>query len=207
VHELQDARGASLTTDPAGSEPLAAGAGAGAVEPTRKPRRFGLLVFVAVLVVLADLASKALVVATLAEQPPVEVLGRWLRITYTRNPGAAFSIGTGVTIVFSVIAVVVVVVILRVGHRLRSVGWAVALGGVLGGAIGNLVDRLFREPAPFRGHVVDWIAFPSFPVFNLADSAIVCSAVLMFVLSLRGIGLDGTRAGHGEAAKPHHHHG
>lgn len=195
MHELQAARGASLTTDPAGDEPTAGGPQAGATTAVPKRRRFGLLVFVAVLVVLADLSTKALVVSTLADQPPVEVLGRWLRITYTRNPGAAFSIGTGVTLVFSVIAVVVIVVILRVGRRLRSVGWAVALGGVLGGALGNLIDRLFRAPAPLRGHVVDWIAFPNFPVFNLADSAIVCSAVLMFVLSLRGIGLDGTRVG------------
>jgi len=88
---------------------------------------------------------------------------------------------------------VVVVVIVRTAPRLGSVGWAVALGGLLGGALGNLTDRLFRGPGPLRGYVVDWIQVPHYPVFNLADSAIVCSAVLMVVLSLRGIQLDGTR--------------
>lgn len=131
--------------------------------------------------------------SALAGRPPIEVAGRWLRITYTVNPGAAFSVGTGLTVVFTAIAVVVVVVILRVGRRLRSVGWAIALGGVLGGALGNLIDRLFRAPAPMRGSVVDWIQLPNYPVFNLADSAIVCSAVLMMILTWRGVGLDGRR--------------
>lgn len=147
----------------------------------------------AALVLLLDQVSKAIVVATMADRLPLEVLGRWLRITYTLNPGAAFSVGTGMTVVFSVVAIVVVVVIVRVGRRLGSWGWAIALGGLLGGALGNLSDRLLRAPGPFRGYVVDWIQVPHYPVFNVADSAIVCSAILMIILSLRGIGLDGTR--------------
>lgn len=152
-----------------------------------------VLVSVAALVLVLDQVTKSIVVATMADRLPVEVLGRWLRITYTLNPGAAFSVGTGMTVVFSVLAIVVVVVIVRVGRRLGSWGWAIALGGLLGGALGNLTDRLLRAPGPFRGYVVDWIQVPHYPIFNLADSAIVCSAILMVILSLWGVGLDGSR--------------
>jgi signal peptidase II len=124
---------------------------------------------------------------------PIEVLGSMLKITYTVNPGAAFSVGGSLTIVLSAIAVVVAVVIVRMASRLGSVAWAVALGGVLGGALGNLTDRLLREPSPFRGHVVDWIALPNWPVFNIADAAIFVSAALMVWLSIRGVGLDGSK--------------
>ena len=98
------------------------------------------------------------------------------------------------TIVFTVIAVGVVVYILRAARNLRSVGWAITLGLLLGGATGNLVDRIFRAPGLFRGHVVDWIELPHWPVFNLADSSIVCGGVLVVLLALRGVRLDGTRA-------------
>jgi signal peptidase II len=160
-----------------------------------RPRRFGVTVFVALLVVVVDQATKAVIEATMPGKPPIQVIGEWLQITFVLNPGAAFGLGTGMTVLFSAIAIGVVVVILRVAQRLRSVGWAIALGGILGGAIGNLLDRIFRSPGPLRGHVVDWIEVPHWPVFNIADSAIVLSAVLMVVLSLRGIGLDGVRAG------------
>lgn len=146
---------------------------------------------VAAFVVAVDQATKAWVVATLADRPPVQVLGSWLQLTYLRNSGAAFSLGAGLTVVFSLIAIGVSVAIVRLAPRLGSLWWAVALGGVLGGALANLVDRLLRAPGPLRGHVVDWIQVPHWPVFNLADSAIFCSAILMVVLSFRGIGLDG----------------
>jgi signal peptidase II len=148
---------------------------------------------VAIGVWLADVITKSVVVATRADRPPLRVLGTWLQIVYARNPGAAFSLGTGMTIVFSLVAVVVIVVIVRTAPRLGSIGWAVALGGLLGGALGNLTDRLFRAPAPLRGSVVDWIQVPHWPVFNLADSAIVCSAILMVILSFRGSQIDGSR--------------
>ena len=111
-----------------------------------------------------------------------------------RNPGAAFGIAQGLTVAFTVVAAVVVVVILRLSRRLRSTAWAVALGLVLGGAVGNLVDRVFRAPAPGRGHVVDFLELPHWPVFNLADSAIVAAAVLMVLLSARGLSYDGSPA-------------
>jgi signal peptidase II len=172
---VQATRGASLTDDHA------------------PHRRVAALVGVAIGVVTLDLVTKVWVVAALSGEPPVEVVGQWLRLTYVRNPGAAFSLGGGLTVVFSLVAIVVSIAIVRVAPRLGSLGWAVALGGILGGAVGNLIDRLFRAPGVFRGYVVDWIQVPHFPVFNVADSAIVCSAALMVVLSLRGIGLDGRR--------------
>jgi signal peptidase II len=126
---------------------------------------------------------------------PIVLLGGLIKLTYTENTGAAFSMGTGMTWVFTVIALIVTVVILRSSRRLGSLWWAVALGGLLGGALGNLVDRLTREPGFGRGYVVDWIAFPHFAVFNLADSAIVCSAILMVALSLFGVEFNGRTRG------------
>jgi signal peptidase II len=96
-------------------------------------------------------------------------------------------------VLYSLIAITVIVVILRTSRRIRSRGWAITLGLLLGGATGNLIDRIFRGPAPFRGWVVDWIQIPHWPVFNLADSAIVCGGILAVLLSARGISLDGQR--------------
>jgi len=160
--------------------------------PTR-PRRVGLLLGVAAFVLAADVISKAIVVAQMADHAPIRLLGGLLTITLTRNGGAAFSIGTSMTIVFTAIAVGVIVYILRAARNLRSIGWAITLGLLLGGATGNLLDRIFRAPGPFQGHVVDWIQLPDWPVFNLADSSIVCAGVLVVLLALRGIRLDGTR--------------
>ena len=142
-------------------------------------------------VIAADVISKAIVVAKMAAHLPIRLLGGLLTITLTRNGGAAFSIGTSMTIVFTAIALGVIVYILRAARNLRSIGWAITLGLLLGGATGNLLDRIFRAPAPFQGHVVDWIELPHWPVFNLADSSIVCAGVLVVLLALRGIRLDG----------------
>jgi signal peptidase II len=149
---------------------------------------------VAVLVVAVDQLTKYLAVRNLEGRPPVEVIGTWVRLVFLRNSGAAFSFGESYTFVFSAIAIAVVVVIVRTSRKLGSLGWAIALGGLLGGAVGNLLDRIFREPGFMRGHVVDFIALPNFAVFNVADSAIVCSAVLMVILALRGIEIDGRRS-------------
>jgi signal peptidase II len=158
-------------------------------------RRLVITTFaIAASIVLLDQLTKYLAVRFLQGKPPVDVVGEWIRLEFLRNPGAAFSLGTSYTFIFTGIAVAVIVVIVRSSRRLGSLGWAIALGGLLGGAIGNLLDRLFREPGFLRGYVVDFIAFPNFPVFNVADSAIVCSSVLMVLLALRGIELDGGRA-------------
>jgi signal peptidase II len=160
---------------------------------------------VALLVLAADIVSKVIVVATLSSRrcldgnvvpspPPIRLLGGFLTLCESRNPGAAFGIGgASTTIVFTAIAVGVIIFIIRTAQQIRSLAWAVALGLLLGGASGNLTDRIFRSPAPFRGWVVDWIQLPHWPVFNLADSAITCGAVLMVVLATFGYRLDGTR--------------
>ena len=167
-------------------------------DPVR-PRRIILFAIVAGLALVLDLLSKTLVAAHFrgpAVQPPIRLLDGGVYIVETRNSGAAFSLGTGATIVLTAIAAAVVIFILRTASRMRSTAWAVALGLVLGGAVGNLVDRVFRAPGVGRGHVVDWISLFSddghvWPIFNLADSAIVCGAVLSAILALRGVDIDG----------------
>jgi lipoprotein signal peptidase len=183
---MQAARGTPLNAQDLSAAVPAAG------EPPR-PRRVGLLLGVAAFALAADVISKAIVVAQMADHQPIRLLGGALTITLTRNGGAAFSIGTSMTIVFTAIAVGVIVYILRTARNLRSTAWAITLGLLLGGATGNLLDRIFRAPAPFQGHVVDWIQLPDWPVFNLADSSIVVGGVLVVLLALRGIRLDGSR--------------
>ena len=163
--------------------------------PARK-RRIAVLVGVAAFVLAADIITKAVVVAHLRPDQPVHVLGNVLEFWLTRNPGAAFSVGTGETAVFTVIAFGVIVYIARTARKLYSAGWAIALGLLLGGAMGNLGDRIFRAPGLFRGDVVDWIGVVPryYPIFNLADSAIVCGGILTVILAMRGYHLDGTRS-------------
>jgi signal peptidase II len=157
-------------------------------------RRISVLVAIAALVFAADATTKALVVAHLRQDQPVHLIGNVLMLWLTRNPGAAFSVGTGETVVFTVIACGVIVYIARTARKLYSLGWAIALGLLLGGAMGNLTDRIFRAPGLLRGDVVDWIAVTRYyPIFNLADSAIVCGGILTVLLAMRGYHLDGTR--------------
>lgn len=148
----------------------------------------------AAVVLLIDQLTKVWAVSTLEGQPPIEVVGTWLQLVFVRNPGAAFSLGGGSTIIVSLLALVIVAVLLLRARHLGSIGWAVALGGMVGGALGNLVDRIFREPGGLRGHVVDFLALPNWPVFNVADMAVVGSAILMVILVARGIEIDGSRS-------------
>lgn len=124
---------------------------------------------------------------------PVVLLNGFLKFTYAENTGAAFSIGTGITWVFTTIALVVVVVIIKYSRKLGSLTWALALGGLLGGAVGNLIDRMFRAPGPFQGFVVDFIQLPYWAIFNIADMAVVLSGVTIAILLIRGYSIDGTR--------------
>jgi signal peptidase II len=169
-------------------------AGGGAAPPRR--RRVAVLAGVAAFVLAADIVTKAVVVAHLRPDQPVHLVGNILEFWLTRNPGAAFSVGTGETAVFTVIAFGVIVYIARTARKLYSLGWAIALGLLLGGATGNLGDRIFRAPGLFRGYVVDWIGVVPryYPIFNLADSAIVCGGILTVILAMRGFHLDGTRS-------------
>jgi signal peptidase II len=163
--------------------------------PAGKRRRISALIAIAALVLAADAITKAVVVAHLREDQPVHLIGNVLMLWLTRNPGAAFSVGTSETVVFTVIAFAVIVYIARTARKLYSLGWSIALGLLLGGAMGNLSDRIFRAPGLFRGDVVDWIAVTRYyPIFNLADSAIVCGGILTVLLAVRGYHLDGTRS-------------
>lgn len=124
----------------------------------------------------------------------VPVLGEVLQFRYVENPGAAFSLGSGSTWIFAVLATAVAVFIVIFARRIRSVGWAVLFGMLLGGNLGNLTDRLTRPPGFGVGHVVDFIQVIGFPaIFNIADIAIVSSMGLFIILTLRGVRLDGTR--------------
>jgi signal peptidase II len=166
-------------------------------------RRISVLAAVAAFVLAADVITKAIVVAHLRQDQPVHLIGNVLMLWLTRNPGAAFSVGTGETVVFTVIAFGVIVYIARTARKLYSLGWAIALGLLLGGAMGNLSDRIFRAPGLFRGDVVDWIAVTRYyPIFNLADSAIVCGGILTVILAMRGQHLDGTRGDQTPALAP-----
>ena len=171
---------------------------AGALATAQPPRRLWLFAALAVAVLAADVVTKTLAVAYLSGEPAVRLLGGSVYLVLFRNPGAAFSLATGMTWVLTLVAVGVVVVILRAASRLRSVGWAIALGLLLGGALGNLGDRLFRAPGPLQGHVVDFISLFApdgsvWPVFNIADASICTGAALLILLALRGRELDGTR--------------
>ncbi|MEU6214999.1 signal peptidase II [Streptomyces sp. JL4002] len=168
-----------------GSQPESAG-------PAKGRRRIAALLVVAVLAYLLDLGTKMLVVAKLEHQPPIEIIGDLLKFEAVRNPGAAFGFGEAFTIIFTAIAAAVIVVIVRLARKLYSLPWAIALGLLLGGALGNLTDRIFRSPGVFRGAVVDFIAPAHFAVFNIADSAIVCGGILIVLLSFKGLDPDGT---------------
>lgn len=177
----------------AGGTPLAEGA--------RGPGRVRLLLAVAGSVLALDAVTKFLAVHQLSGRDPIVLLDGALTLRLVRNPGAAFGMAQGLTVVLTLIAVAVVVVILRMSRRLASSWWALALGLVLGGATGNLADRLFRAPGPGRGHVVDFLELPRWPVFNLADSAIVLAGVLMVVLSARGVPHEEVAADRGSKSR------
>lgn len=159
-----------------------------------RPRRYLLLLFVALAAIGVDLLTKEWALASFSEGESVEVIGSFLQFTLVFNTGAAFSMGTDFTWVFTCIASLVVIAIGSMGLRVRSVWWGVTLGLMMGGAAGNLVDRFFRDPAPFQGAVVDFIRLPNWPVFNIADSCVVVGAVLVVALTFKGLNLDGSIA-------------
>jgi signal peptidase II len=175
-----------------------------AATPVRATRRaVWALAGTGVVIVLADVLTKYLVVARLSGHPPVRLLGGAVYLTLTRNSGAAFSLGTGLTFVFPLVSLLVIGWIGWLARRLRSVPWGVALGLVLGGAFGNLGDRIFRAPGFLVGHVIDFISLFSdhgryFAIFNVADSALCCGVALAILLELTGRRRDGTRLGRAE---------
>ena len=178
----------AVTDEPAlGAEPLPGGAEIDASPPRR---RLGLLLAVAAVVLALDIVTKVLAVELLTPGRPVSIIGDTVTWTLVRNSGAAFSMATGYTWVLTLVASAVVVGIIWMGRRLLSPWWAVGLGMILGGATGNLVDRFFRSPGPLRGHVVDFLSIGWWPVFNVADPAVVGGAILLVGLSLFGYDFD-----------------
>lgn len=158
------------------------------------PRVLVLLGIVAVAAYALDQVSKYLVLTNLTLGESVPVIDGLLQFRLVKNPGAAFSIGDAYTWIFSILASLVTVFIIWFARRIKSIGWAVVFGLLLGGVLGNLTDRLFREPGFGVGHVIDFLQIPILPaIFNIADSAIVVSMGLFMILTLRGIGLDGTK--------------
>jgi signal peptidase II len=161
--------------------------------PVRRARTLVVMLGVAAVVVAADAVSKALALRDLPGRQPVRLLDGLLTLKLELNPGAAFGVGTSYTAVIALVACGVVIYVIRMSARLRSLAWTIALGLLLGGAAGNLGDRLFRAPGPLRGSVVDWLNLPHFPwTFNLADTAITCAVVLIVILALCGVRIDGT---------------
>ena len=188
-----------MPDEPTSADPLTSAGSAGGVgevgepeapAPPSTPRRLRLLLSVAAVVLTLDIITKVLAVKLLPPGQPVSIIGDTVTWTLVRNSGAAFSMATGYTWVLTLIATGVVVGIFWMGRRLVSPWWAVGLGMILGGAMGNLVDRFFRAPGPLRGHVVDFLSVGWWPVFNVADPAVVGGAILLVGLSLFGYDFD-----------------
>ena len=175
-----------------------------AATPRPSRRLVILLAAIAAVVLVLDQVTKAWAQHGLRDGKVVDVPGGFFHLRLVYNPGAALSIATGMTWLLTIIVVVVVVFILRSLRRLRSTGWAVALGLLLGGAVGNLADRLLRAPGLARGYVVDFIGYGDWFVGNVADIAIVVAAVLIALLALRGIGMDGRPISDEAAPAPRH---
>jgi len=190
---MQDKTGTPLTPSPSSTTAPAPD------DVQGRSRLLALLVGVGLLTLVLDQGSKVWALASLTPGEPRELVGSALRLNLIRNPGAAFSLGDGMTWLLTLVALGIVVWVgraaLHVGHR----AWAITLGMLLGGAIGNLVDRVFRAPGLGRGHVVDFIDYFGLFIGNIADIAIVVAAVLGAALALRGIPLDGVTHGRHEA--------
>lgn len=163
--------------------------------PLRTAAASTTIAILAVLVLAADQFAKHLALTSLEWRTPVPVLGEVLQWYLVLNPGAAFSIGEGVTWIFTIaLAVVAVVIAWLAVARVRSRAWAIVLGLLLGGVLGNLTDRLLREPGFAVGHVVDFISTPWMmpAIYNVADMFIVCSMIAVAALTLFGVALDGS---------------
>jgi len=182
---MQAARGASLNSSEPEAPPRTGTPG--------QPRLWSTFVLVASTLYAIDVTTKIVAVERLSGRGTVEILGSWFGLHLTRNPGAAFSTGTSYTVLLSVLSIVAAGLVLHFSRRLGSRWWAFGLGALLAGILGNLTDRIFREPGPFRGHVIDFLQLPHWPIFNIADICINVAAGVIILQAVRGIGVDGTR--------------
>lgn len=192
-HEAGNQRADDLQTGDHPSDDLNPGSG-----PWSRRTPIVLLAVLCLAWLALDAVTKQLVVAHLQDRAPVRLLGGAVNLIYARNSGAAFSFAEGQTVLLTIVALLVVAAIIRVSRRLNSIPWAVSLGLILGGALGNLADRIFRDPAPFRGAVVDWISLGAvhgyiWPTFNVADSGLTIGVILAVVLEISGRALNGSR--------------
>lgn len=195
---MQAARGASLNSGDDDPNPQTAGdpdarTGSEIAGTGEQPRRTARFLVVAAAAYVTDQLTKALAVALLEGEPSVTVVPGVLELRLVRNPGAAFGLATDLTWLLSVAAIAVSVVVVVMARRVRDRLWAVALGLLLAGAVGNLTDRIFRQPDVLRGHVVDFLELPQWPVFNVADMALTVACVLIAFQSFRGVGTDGAK--------------
>lgn len=172
--------------------------------PLRQAAAGIIIASLAVLVLAADQFAKLLAIAELPPEQPVPIIGDFLIFYLVRNPGAAFSLGEGVTWIFTIAMAAVAVAIVVIARRIRSRVWAVVLGLLLGGVLGNLTDRLFREPGFAVGHVIDYISTPWMmpAIYNVADIFIVTMMISVALLVLVGLRFDGTRERRPSASAP-----
>lgn len=144
------------------------------------------LYLLALFILTADFLTKSWAVENLS-RAATPVIGNFLQVTLHKNPGAAFGMATEFTVVLTAISTAVALYLMRFAPKIKVTSWAIAAGFLLGGVSGNLSDRYFRAPGSFQGHVIDWIKLPNWPIFNIADSAIVIAAVIAFVLTVKNI--------------------
>jgi signal peptidase II len=185
MYAMQDEGGASLTPADADTDAPAA------VDTAGRSRLYAVVFAVALLMLVLDQGTKMWALSSLVPGAPRDLFGSLLRLELIRNPGAAFSIATNAT--WLLVGVAVLAWVATAIRRIGSLAWALALGLLLGGALGNLVDRFFRAPGPGRGQVVDFIDYAGLFIGNVADIAIVVAAAIIVVLALRGVTIAGER--------------
>lgn len=194
MHAMQDQAGAPLTPvhpNPSTPDPV--------ISSGRRRRLRAVLLGLALVTLVLDQATKAWALAALTPGSPVDVVGSGIRLNLIRNPGAAFSLGDGSTWLLTAVSVLILAWVVKAARTVGHLAWAIALGLLLGGALGNLVDRFLREPGPGRGHVVDFIDYFGWFIGNVADIGIVVAAGLIAVLAYRGTPISGP-VHHGEHA-------
>jgi len=173
------------------------------VEPAETASRRARLLFLAIALTAyaADQVTKAIALEKLDGRGDVRFIGEVLQFRLTFNPGAAFSTGTEFTPVLTCVAIAAVLVVLWFARKVGSLAWGAALGFLLAGILGNLTDRIVREPGAFHGHVIDFLKLPNWPIFNVADICINVAAGLIVIQAIRGIRLDGARVSESEATE------